>query len=95
MPAAFEYRFSRLKLGQCTQAMFVVGLAVFGQTLAPRGALQQAGAKARLQSRQPLADSGAREVQALGGLGQIAAFDNLQKELNTIKTRSGHARLSP
>src|SRR5471030_3516817 len=70
--------------------MLVVRLPVFGQTLAAGGTLQQAGAQAGFQSRQTFTHRRAREVEPLGGLGQVAAFDDLQKEFNAIKTRSGH-----
>ncbi len=73
--------------------MFVVRLAVLGQTLAAGGALQQARAQACLQSRQALANRRACEIQAFGGLGQVATFDDLQKQLNAIKTRCGHGSI--
>ncbi len=59
--------------------------------LTPGRTLQQACAQVGFQPRQTFADGRAREVQAFGCLGQVAAFHHLQKELNAIKTWGRHA----
>ena len=83
--AAVQLRLGRLQLGQRAHAAVVIGLAVVGQALLARGAVEQPHAQPGLQPRDGLADGRACQAQALGRQREAAGLGRLHEGFDAVE----------
>lgn len=90
--AAIEIGFRRFEFRQRAHAAVVVRLAVVGQALAARRALQQSRTEPFLEPRDRLADRRARHVEPFRGKREAAGFHYLDEGRDAVES-VGHGGL--
>ena len=86
LPAGLDFGVGGIQLRQGTAATRVVRVAILGQALAASGAIEQARAQPRLQSRNALGDRRSRHLQSLRGKRKVTGLHCSNEGLDSVQT---------